>query len=74
MSPRPRRLPRDALVDAAIDLPLDAVEEARDELVVVGRPELAAGRQRRLQLGFRGRIDPETVGDERPEGKTCDLI
>jgi hypothetical protein len=67
---RPRPLPGDALVDTAVDLALDAVEEARDELVVVGGPELAPGRQGRLQLGLRRRIDVETVGDGRPDGKS----
>jgi hypothetical protein len=69
----PRAARRDGpphlLVDAAVDLALDPVEEAGDEGVVVLGAELAARRQRRLQLLFRQRVDPQTVGDRRPRGK-----
>jgi hypothetical protein len=42
----------DALVDASVDLAVDPVEEARHELVVMGRTELAPRFQRRRQLGL----------------------
>ena len=35
---------------------LDPVEEARDQLLVVGRPELLARGERRLQLLLEGRF------------------
>jgi hypothetical protein len=40
----------DALVDAPVDLLLDPVDEAVDQLLVVGRPELPVGRHGRLQV------------------------
>ena len=42
----------DPLVDPPVDLPLDAVDEALDELIVVARPELGAGGERRLELAL----------------------
>ncbi len=43
------RLGRDPLVDPPVDLPLDPVDEALDELVVVARPELGPGGEGRLE-------------------------
>ena len=43
---------RHPLVDPPVDLPLDPVDEALDELVVVARPELGAGGEGRLELAL----------------------
>jgi hypothetical protein len=69
MPASPRLEPPDALVDPAVDLPLDPVEEARDEGIVVPRAQLPSGGQRGLQLAFSRRFDVETVGESRVHGK-----
>ncbi len=51
------RSPGYTLVDAAVELMLDSVEEAGDQLVVVLRSELLAGRQGHLELAFRRWVD-----------------
>ncbi len=56
----------DPLVDPPVDLLLDPVEEAGDQLVVVGRAELLAGRDRRLQLVPRNGFHAETLAHRRP--------
>ena len=53
-----------ALVDPAVDLLLDPVEEAVDQLLVVGRAELAPGRDRRLELVPCGLVHLAKVGAE----------
>ena len=65
----PRPDPPHPLVDPAVDLALDAVEEARHERVVVLRAELAPSGQGGVQLVSRVRIDARTLGDWLAEGK-----
>ena len=65
----------DPLVDPPVDLLLDPVEEARDQLVVVGRAELPTRGDRRLQLVPRDRFHAGTVTPIAGTGKACpDLI
>ena len=61
---------RDPLVDPPVDLLLDPVEEARDQLLVVRRAELLARGERRLQLLLDGRFaHPDSIATAARRGK-----
>ncbi len=62
---RARAAEGEPLVDPAVDLLLDAVEEPRHELVVVGRPQLLAGGEGRVQLLLGLGIHAGTMAQSR---------
>jgi hypothetical protein len=62
------------LVDAAVELVLDPVEEAGDQLVVVRRPELAPCGQGHLELVFRRRFDVQNLRDNTASGQGDTVI
>jgi hypothetical protein len=63
-APLRRHARGDPLVDPAVELVLDPVEEAGDQLVVVRRPELPPRSQGHLELVFRRRFDVQNLTDK----------